>query len=125
MSVDPFQEWIDLAEQDEASARYLCGMRPMPLEVICFHCQQAAKKLLKAVLAKNGQDIPRTHDLPQLLDLVAVLCPALASLEDLALELNDFSVVVRYPAHIPLENKDAMKALKAVERIRAEILKVL
>jgi HEPN domain-containing protein len=68
LSVDPVQEWIDLAQQDEASARFLLQMRPLPLEVICFHCQQAAEKLMKAVLTKHGLDIPKTHDLPFLLD---------------------------------------------------------
>jgi hypothetical protein len=33
MSVDPVGEWVELANQDEASARYLVGMRPLPLEV--------------------------------------------------------------------------------------------
>jgi HEPN domain-containing protein len=63
VSIDPVGEWIELANQDEASARYLFGMRPLPLEVICFHCQQAVEKTLKAVLAKHRLDIPRTHDL--------------------------------------------------------------
>ncbi len=71
MTVDPSSEWLELAAQDEASARYLMGMRPFPLEVICFHCQQAVEKLLKSALAKAGRSIPKTHDLLELLDLVA------------------------------------------------------
>ena len=125
MSIDPVQEWIDLAQQDEASARFLLRMRPLPLEVICFHCQQAAEKLMKAVLAKHGLDIPNTHDLPFLLDLAAAPAPSLASLDQLALDLNDFSVVVRYPSHIPLEEADAKDALEAVEAIKAAILSSL
>ena len=125
MSVDPVREWIELADQDEASARYLAGMRPMPLEVICFHCQQAAEKTLKAVLAKHGQEIPRTHDLLELLDIAIVLSPSVASLETKLLGLNDFAVVVRYPSHVPLEEQDAILALDAVKDIREALAKLL
>jgi len=125
LSIDPVQEWIDLARQDEASARFLLQMRPLPLEVICFHCQQAAEKLMKAVLAKYGLDIPKTHDLPYLLDLVTLPVPSLAFLDQLALDLNDFSVVVRYPSHIPLEEADAKAAVEAVEVVKAAILDIV
>jgi HEPN domain-containing protein len=125
LSIDPVQEWIDLARQDEASARFLLQMRPLPLEVICFHCQQAAEKLIKAVLAKHGLDIPKTHDLPFLLDLAVESVPSLGSLDQLALDLNDFSVLVRYPSHIPLEETDATDALKAVEAVETAILDVV
>jgi hypothetical protein len=43
----------------------------------------------------------------------------------MALDLNDFSVVVRYPSHIPLEEADAKDALVAVEAVKAAILGVL
>ena len=45
MNVDPVQEWINLADQDEASARFLAGMHPMPLEAT-----QAVRKELSALL---------------------------------------------------------------------------
>jgi len=40
-------------------------------------------------------------------------------------ELNDFSVIVRYPAHIPLEASDTVQALQAVETIKSKILKII
>jgi len=125
VSVDPVREWIELADQDEASACYLAGMRPMPLEVICFHCQQAAEKTLKAVLAKHGQEIPRTHDLLELLDLVLAVPLSIASLESRLLGLNDFAVVVRYPSHVPLEEQDVVQALEAVREVRKELAVLL
>ena len=121
MSVDPFMEWLELADQDEASARFLTAMRPLPIEVICFHCQQSAEKTLKAFLAKKGLDIPRTHDLLVLLDLAAAVAPVLTSLESRLIALNDFAVVVRYPAHVPLEEQDAWQALKVANEVRKEI----
>jgi len=125
MSIDPVQEWLALASQDEQSARFLMDMQPLPLEVICFHCQQAAEKLLKALIAKNMLPIPRTHDLLQLLDIIRTVHPAFIDLEPAMYDLNDFSVIVRYPAHIPLEASDTMNALKAVETIKLKILKIM
>ncbi|MBN2050303.1 MAG: HEPN domain-containing protein [Spirochaetales bacterium] len=40
---------------------------PGPLEIICFHCQQAAEKALKAYLAYNEIRPPKTHDLDELI----------------------------------------------------------
>jgi hypothetical protein len=36
------QEWQRLAEQDLDSAGYLLNMRPVPLEIVCYLCQQSA-----------------------------------------------------------------------------------
>ena len=47
-------------------------------DVLGFHCQQAAEKLLKAMLSEAGAPFPRTHNLRFLLDLLTVLaavCP--------------------------------------------------
>ena len=48
---DLSKEWLDYATKDLASARFLLKMKPQPREIICFHCQQAAEKALKAYLA--------------------------------------------------------------------------
>jgi HEPN domain-containing protein len=125
MSVDPVQEWLVLAFQDEQSARFLTDMHPLPLEVICFHCQQSAEKLLKALIEKNSLPVPKTHDLLLLLDIIRDRHPSLINLEPAMYDLNDFSVVVRYPAHVPLEASDTINALKSVDIIRAEIIKIL
>jgi len=36
---DIAKEWFRVAEADLASAVFLQGMRPIPIEVICYHCQ--------------------------------------------------------------------------------------
>jgi hypothetical protein len=57
------REWIDYATKDINSAKYLLGMRPIPLEIICYHCEQAAEKILKCFLIHQDEEPPRTHDL--------------------------------------------------------------
>lgn len=39
------KEWIHFADMDVLSANYLNKIAyPKPMEIICFHCQQAAEK---------------------------------------------------------------------------------
>lgn len=47
------QEWFDLAVMDMRSAEYLTNMKPVPIEIICYHCQQSAEKYLKGYLVKK------------------------------------------------------------------------
>jgi len=40
-----------------------------PYDTVCFHCQQACEKYLKALLTLSGIHAPRTHDLEVLVAL--------------------------------------------------------
>jgi HEPN domain-containing protein len=48
------QEWFHYANADLEAAKFLQTMRPMPLEIICYHCQQSSEKYLKGFIALNG-----------------------------------------------------------------------
>jgi HEPN domain-containing protein len=39
-------------------------------DLVCFCCQQSAEKYLKAVLGELGRNVPRTHNLEDLLGLL-------------------------------------------------------
>ncbi len=45
-------------------------MYPKPLEIICYHCQQAIEKMLKGVLISRGVMIKKTHDLGLLAEML-------------------------------------------------------
>lgn len=66
---DLLAEWLELGNQDLKSAEYLSDMRPMPLEVIGFLCQQAVEKHIKAYLIRNNVKPDKTHDLLYLLQM--------------------------------------------------------
>src|SRR5262245_34967218 len=71
---------------------------PMPsLSGAAYHCQQAAEKLVKAVLTEAATAFPRIHDIAA---LVALL-PAGHRLKQRARELQEltpFGVAYRYPS---------------------------
>ena len=54
-------QWVRKAESDYAVARKLARGSEPHHDELCFHCQQAAEKYLKALLEENSQPIPRTH----------------------------------------------------------------
>ena len=95
------EAWQQKANEDLAVAKELRDFGTGHFGVICFHCQQAAEKYLKALLARNGLAVPRTHDIEFLRDQLQdrnVTVPVDAG--DAAW-LSGFAVLVRYPATPP------------------------
>ncbi len=110
--------FLQRADADLAAVRALEALVDVPDEIVGFHGQQAAEKLLKAVLAAHGIDFPRTHSIRFLLDLLDDR--GLAPPPDLhgVVELYPFGVQLRYEApfdEAPLE-RAAMREL--LERLR-------
>lgn len=97
-----FEEWMRFARDDLEAARFLLGMSPRKLEVICFHCQQSAEKYLKALLALVDEPIPRTHVLLSLLDTVGAFFPTTVSLAPELSRLEPYAVGVRYPFRVEI-----------------------
>ena len=50
------KEWLDFSKTDlEASKHLYMTFYPKPLNIICYHCQQAAEKALKAIIVAHGK----------------------------------------------------------------------
>lgn len=111
------KEWLDFAAMDLESAQFLLDMRPVPVEIICYHCEQAAEKLLKAVLVAADIEPPKTHDLIQLCKKCAELDSAYEVLADACIELSPYGVQVRYPSNLDLNEDDMQYALTMCRRI--------
>jgi len=120
-------KWDEQAERlrrkaagDERAVGALLGASSIPDEVIGFHAQQAAEKLLKALLSHRRVAFRRTHDLTELLDLLAadgVEIPAeIAEVR----RLGPYAVEFRYE-DIPDEGTEPLDrrwAAECVERTR-------
>lgn len=116
--------WIDLAEKDLSAAGYLLGLRPCPVEVICFLSQQAAEKILKAILVRDDVVIPRTHDLVALVQAMLPAYPQLNILLPCCIRLSVYAVATRYPYPGELPHKaeetaidDATEVMKLVKTL--------
>jgi HEPN domain-containing protein len=92
-------------DKDHEVARILHAHRG-PSAYACFHCQQAAEKLLKACLVAMGAEPPRVHDLEALLRLVEQAGCRLDVDRDAISDLAQYAVAPRYPG-FPDEQADA------------------
>lgn len=115
---DIASEWFVFAKNDLNSAQFLLNMKPLPLEIICYHCQQSSEKYLKGYIALNGGDILRTHDLTILNKICKKYNSDFGEIEDDCIELVDYGVHVRYPFHIDLEEYDMKKAIESANNIK-------
>lgn len=112
MAENPYREWVEYARRDLASAEYLQTMAPAPLEIICFHCQQAVEKALKAFLIYHGvQSVPRIHDLAELCKQCMNIEPAFSELLEPCADLTMYAVQTRYPTNVRIEEDQMLGAL--------------
>ena len=94
---DEAKRWISLAERDYAIALHLQKtFVPLPVETICFHCQQTVEKALKAVLAYYEADIPKTHDIAKLNGLCREYTDNIEIDARIAETMTHFAVITRY-----------------------------
>lgn len=122
MSVKLSREWAQKAEEDYQAALFLSHKRkPLFLNAICFHSQQAAEKYLKAYLALKGISFPKTHDLVLLKKFCMEKDADFEFISDLIISLNPYSVEFRYPGE-QATRQDMKIALAAVKEIR-ELIK--
>jgi len=104
-------EWLRWARADMTVAALTDDERIAP-EIVAFHAQQAAEKVLKALLVQRQFDFPRTHSIGALLALCAEA--GFAGTEDLidASSLTRYAVTTRYPGEDePVSRQEAREAV--------------
>lgn len=112
------REWVKKAEADMRAAKKLLD-DPQLHDVTCFRCQQAVEKYTKAILQENDRAFPRTHDLSELLDLLATVGIELKGVRRGGEFLTGFAVENRYPGKRATK-RQAVAALRWCERVRVE-----
>ena len=99
------REWIIKSQNDLKSAEILYR-EDGPTDSLCFHCHQAAEKIMKGFLVFNKEEFPRTHDLIHLLNLCKKIDRSFKSIEDEVSFLNRFYIEVRYPPEIAVYSRE-------------------
>ena len=112
--------WINTAGTDLGVAKHLFeNYYPKPLEIICYHCQQAAEKAVKSVIVFFGTQggIPKKHDISFLMNQLKNMIEIDDVLYDYADTLTPYGVSVRYPNELFLEERHADQAIKYADAI--------
>ena len=107
------------AAQDEALVDEVLHSGKIGDEVIGFHCQQAAEKMLKALLSDLGASFHKTHELGALMESLAhcgePLPPDFETLD----ALTPFGAVYRYDDYDdtePLNRVETRALLRSLRR---------
>jgi HEPN domain-containing protein len=111
------KQWHDFANDDLITAKYLLGLYPHKLEIICYHCQQSAEKMLKGFLLSRDIEPPRTHDLRLLRRMCGEIADSFDDIEEACVRLTAYGVQPRYPMEIELNESDMQWAINDADHI--------
>ncbi|TAL58007.1 MAG: HEPN domain-containing protein [Bacteroidetes bacterium] len=113
-------QWFEKADHDIIAAKSLIEIRPLILDVACFHCQQAVEKYLKAFLVYKEVDFEKTHNIRLLQNKCAAMDADFSQLD--FKNLNTFAVDARYPDFISPSVEEAKEYLIIAEKIKELVI---
>lgn len=119
------QAWISKANNDLKNAEIILAAETElpPLDTVCFHCQQAAEKYLKAFLVFHGKSFPFSHNLADLVVVCMEVDEDFAAIRRNAETLTPFAVEVRYPDDFYMPTmQEAESAYAIADEIRNYVL---
>ncbi len=103
---------LQKAREDFSAAKVLIATADQTDHVIGFHLQQTVEKALKSVLASYAIEIPRTHDLGYLVELLGDIDLKIPEQVASSDWLTPWGVLFRYDDD-PNDSLDRNKALDA------------
>lgn len=94
---DKVKDWIRRADEDFGAAKLIQGHVPEYQYTVCFHCQQAADKYIRAFLTYHDAEVTDNVQLAFLLDKASKLCQLPKELYQDAEEMDYLVIKFRYP----------------------------
>lgn len=112
--------WVEKAESDLKVADIaLKAGADCPTDAVAFHAQQCAEKYLKALLSFTGSDVPRIHDIEELVVASRIQLDLTVAEQRL---LTDYATVTRYPGdYEPVGLAEARRAVRLARRVRSAV----
>ena len=102
MARSDYNDWLKMAGDDLLAMERLIPYGYTPCNVVCYHAQQYAEKIVKAKILELGGDFDYVHDIVVLLaDFVKT--PQITQARKYAQILNRYAVRSRYPTDVPFE----------------------
>jgi len=123
---DLVSRWINKAENDLLTSERELSFEDPITQTICFHCQQAAEKYLKAFLVHHQLYFPKTHKIMELLELCANVDSSFREKLQDADNLTDYAVEIRYPdLSLNPTVQEAKEALETSRKVKDFVLEKL
>jgi|SRR5208337_460380 len=117
------EQWLSRAQSnlDRARAGKICNT--ILYEDLCYDCQQAVEKSLKALLIAHDKVSPHTHIIARLLETLEKEGIAVPNNLKPASDLTEYAVHTRYPGlYEPVTEDDYVEALAIAERIHTWVI---
>jgi len=123
---DLVNKWIKKAESDLLTAERELSFEDPITQAVCFHCQQAVEKYLKAFLVHHQIYFTKSHKIMELLELCATVDSSFIDRLQDADNLTDYAVEIRYP-DVWLEPtiKESKEALETAIKVKEFVLERL
>ena len=102
-------EWLNKANSDLKVAEHILNLpeKEIVKYAVCFYCQRAVERYLKAFLIYNKVKPERTHDINHLLDQCAKIDKNFANIE--IRELSSFAIDIRIPSDFYITDMEEVK----------------
>jgi HEPN domain-containing protein len=124
--IEEAQEWRRYADNDLRTAEYIAkNMWPVPLEIVCYHCQQAIEKYLKGFVVFQGDDPPHIHELKELRKLCENYRPEFAEISERCNTTTKYATQPRYPYEIQIDEAMMKQALHDASEVRNFMQKMI
>jgi HEPN domain-containing protein len=118
------EEWLRYARGDLRLAKTPADP-DLPVELLCFHTQQAAERAIKAVLIHLGVRPPWTHAIEELLHLLPAGVQTTPEVDQSA-RLSAYATTTRYPRQGPgvtdAQHREALRLAEAVVQWATQIV---
>lgn len=113
-------EWLAKADEDYLFTEKYLQNEESFFAPLCFHCQQAAEKYLKAYIVAKDLSFQKIHDINELREVCQDHEESFEEIRDECALLSRYYIDTRYPTVWPVgyTKEDAWTALEAVGRIR-------
>ena len=112
------EQWLSRALSNLDRARAGKIRDTILFEDLCFDCQQAAEKSLKALLVASDLASPHTHIIAQLLESLEQSGLEIPGDVKAASDLTEYAVHTRYPGlYEPVSEEEYREALAMAERV--------
>lgn len=119
-------EWLKRARSHLARARFGKTSGEVLYEDLCFDCQQAVEKTIKALLIFRHKEFPYTHSIARLLELVSEEGIKIPDKIKRAIDLTDYAVRTRYPGEMEsVDEEEYEEALALAEGVYYWTIKLI
>jgi HEPN domain-containing protein len=118
-------KWLVKADNDLKTAGQIFNVDEIITDTICFHCQQAVEKYLKAYLVSKNISPEKTHKIESLLSLCISLDSSFEEIFEVKI-LTEYAVELRYPDDFYIPSlEEAKEAYQLAQKVRKFVLELL